>query len=82
MEGFLSPGRLRTSLPGTSRQVRKLEFLMAEAQLGGYDSVITIGGIQVWMLRESEEHMQVMIENTDEGLLSSLDHLAKGQVLR
>lgn len=27
-------------------QVRKLEFLMAEVQAAGHDSVITIGGIQ------------------------------------
>jgi D-cysteine desulfhydrase len=31
---------------GVSLQVRKLEFLMAEAVAGGYDSVITIGGVQ------------------------------------
>lgn len=28
-------------------QVRKLEFLLADALNGGHDSVITIGGIQV-----------------------------------
>lgn len=37
-------------------QVRKLEFLLAEALEKGHDSVITIGGIQVGGLRMFRVH--------------------------
>ena len=35
-----------TSFDQSGNKVRKLEFLMAQALRGGYDSIITIGGIQ------------------------------------
>ncbi len=41
---FTAYSHLPTSRP--SPQVRKLEFLLAEAREKGHDSVITIGGIQ------------------------------------
>lgn len=37
---------MRKTHPTAAPQVRKLEFLMAEALANGHDSIITIGGIQ------------------------------------